>query len=83
MELLTPQIAFLVPLITALVGICTRLGLSKKFAPLAAILVGVVLNLLGSFAGEGSLQIIMFGIVGGLASSGLFDLAIKPLVSKK
>ena len=50
MGILTPEIGLLVPLITALVGLATHLGLPKKFAPLVAVIIGIGLNFLGEYA---------------------------------
>ena len=60
----------LVPMIVGLVEVGKRSGLSKRYAPIAA----VVLGLLGGFAIKSDIiEAVFFGVASGLSACGLYD----------
>ena len=70
MDLLTPQILVLVPVVIGLVEVVKRIGLSDRYLPLSAIILGAV----GAIALAGFSPIVVLGgIVVGLSSVGLFS----------
>ena len=67
-----------VPLIVAVVELCKALGLPTRLAPLAAVVVGLALGMLGTLvafypAARPWLEGVLGGIVLGLAASGLYS----------
>lgn len=68
----------LVPCITGLVEIAKKLGMGQKYAPLLALLLGVVAGVLYA-GGAGDIKGgILKGIFFGLSSSGLYSTAKLP-----
>lgn len=65
------ELAFLSAIILALVEVVKRCGLPVKYAPLLAVVVGIVLSILTGLGGWG--EIIINGIVAGLTAVGLFS----------
>ena len=64
-----------VPAIIAIVNFLKSFGVQGRWAMLAAVLVGVALNLANLYLGEESAyQAAVAGILTGLAASGLYDL---------
>ncbi len=68
-----------VPGVVAVVNLLKELGLSSKLALVAAVLVGVVLNLANYYlGGEGAYQAAVTGLIIGLAAAGVYDLGSRP-----
>lgn len=65
------DIALIIAVVLALTELIKQLGLSKKYLPVASLVLGL---LAGIFYVNGSLQEqIMYGLIIGLSASGLFD----------
>ena len=63
-----------VPAVLALVNIAKSAGLSGRWAPLAAIIIAVTVNLAGHFlAGNEAYNATIQGIMLGLAAAGIYD----------
>lgn len=77
MEIITITFAVFVALIVALVQVIKGLGMPTKWAPVAAILLGIGLSLIVD-DGNISLRLhILQGLIGGLTAMGLFSGAKK------
>jgi O-antigen/teichoic acid export membrane protein len=76
------ETAILIALITGLVEAIKRAsGLNPRFAPLLAIAIGMLLAMAFNRTAEYS-DIILIGLVAGLASSGLYDVGTKTIANK-
>lgn len=62
----------IIPLIVGLVALATSLGLPKKFAPVLAVVLGVVVGLVYLAPGNAA-EGILVGIATGLSSVGLYS----------
>lgn len=66
--------------IIGLTELFKRIGVNKKYAPIVALLVGVVLSLLPFFGGYMRLgEAILAGAILGLIAAGTWDLFRKPI----
>lgn len=62
----------IVPLIIVLVALAVRLGLNRKYAPVAALALGVAAGFIYLAPGEPK-KAILYGIVAGLSAVGLYS----------
>lgn len=62
----------LVPVIVALVELVKQTGLNQKFAPLVALVLGLIAGFVYLAPGEPA-KAILFGIVAGLSAVGLYS----------
>lgn len=78
MEIVSATFLALIPVVIGVTEVVKRMGLAKKFVPLASLLLGV----LGSWllGGEWT-EIILAGVIVGLSASGLYS-GTKTTVSK-
>ena len=76
------EIPILVALVIGLTEALKRVGLPAKFLPIAAVLLGIAFAFLAK-AGDTPIMNLLTGLMIGLGSCGLFDLAVKPLFPKK
>ena len=72
----------LVPILVALVEVVKRVGVPSKFCPLVAMILGVGINIGFKMVGVDVLEQVLFGIVAGLASNGLFDFGKVTVLNK-
>ena len=77
---MTAESGIFVPLIIALVEFAKRMGMPTKFAPLLAVVLGLVSSL---YKGVIMFDTIVAGLVIGLASAGLYTVGVKPIIKKK
>ena len=70
-----------VPGVVAVVNLLKKLGLSSKLALVAAVVVGIALNV-GNYylGGEGAYQAAATGLIIGLGAAGVYDLGSRPEV---
>ena len=66
------------PAILALVNLLKSIGLSGKFSALAAVLIGVGIALLETYAPADLVQTLAAGLITGLGAAGLYDVAAPP-----
>jgi L-lactate permease len=62
----------LIPVIVALVGLAKRLGLNQKFAPIVAIVLGLVAGFVYLAPGDPA-KAVLLGLVAGLSATGLYS----------
>jgi L-lactate permease len=62
----------LIPVIVALVGLAKRLGLNQKFAPVVAIVLGIIAGFV-YLAPDDPAKAVLLGLVAGLSSVGLYS----------
>ena len=72
----------LVPILIAFVEAVKKMGLPSKWSPAVAIVLGIGVNLIFSVIGEGITQQIFFGLMAGLAASGLYDFGKTTVLGK-
>ena len=66
------ELVIIVAVVTGLVEVAKKVGLPSKYAPLLAIVFGLGG---GIYAATEVKEIVFYGLIIGLAASGLFDLA--------
>lgn len=71
--------ALSVPIIIAIIEMLKRIGVPVKFAPIIAIILGIGGNFLFKFSGYGWNELVISGLVAGLAAGGLYDLGKEPV----
>ncbi len=69
----TFETGLLAAIIVGLVEVAKRLGCPKKFLPLLAVVLGILLTMLSGWQGWG--VVIITGIISGLTAVGLFSFA--------
>lgn len=67
--------------IIAVVQIAKGLGLDSKFAPVLAVLLGIIGNLGARFVGTEIWELVIGGLVVGLTAAGTYDVIKPPIVS--
>ena len=67
-----------VAVIIAIVQLAKGLGLDNKFAPVLAVLIGIIGNLVAKFIGADIWELVIGGLIVGLSAAGLYDLAKNP-----
>ncbi len=59
--------------ILGLVNVVKTLGLTGKVLTLVSMLIGVALSVLAQVLAPGVMQVVLIGLLGGLAASGFYD----------